>query len=325
MVGYKCRYCPTEAKDLFANTIGPHYIKHHSEYLIENFKPFGRMSNPIAPYKGRHGFYLCLCCKQYHSSEASAKTHLEKCSADQQLEAIYTLIGERPTNTTVTVKAEATKSDVGLIKRIHMESSKVDALENEITHMKKQLQRERLKFKAYREWAEKDRCIAVSLEKERYDTLRSRLVQDNGNGWAAHIQFTENLEVDEDDVHKLAASRMSYDCYNKGAMPATPAVLEVVPPPPAPITSILHCEGCCREADQIDLGHCSQCKHRFHTDDGVTGCYLFECDECGKPLCDNCRKTNKTPKNHPKCDKCTGPKLKSPQTFITAINGCRKG
>jgi len=302
MVGYSCEVCK---KKLYTDTIGPHYIKHHSEYLIENFKPYGRMSTPIAPYKGCHNFYLCLCCKQYHTSEARAKKHLEeKCSAEQQLEAIYTLIGTRPAKTTVTVKAEATKSDVGLINRIHAECSKVNALENEITRMKKQLQMERLKFKAYKEWAEKDRYIAVSLEKERYDTLRSRLVQDNGDGLAVHIQFTENLAVDEDDVHKLAALRMSYDCYNKGEMPATPAVLKVVPPPPAPISSILHCEGCCREAEQVDLGYCSQCKHRFHNDDAVTGCYLFECDGCGKPLCDNCRKTNNTPRNHPKCDRC---------------------
>jgi len=232
MVGYSCEVCK---KKLYTDTIGPHYIKHHSEYLIENFKPYGRMSTPIAPYKGCHNFYLCLCCKQYHTSEARAKKHLEeKCSAEQQLEAIYTLIGTRPAKTTVTVKAEATKSDVGLINRIHAECSKVNALENEITRMKKQLQMERLKFKAYKEWAEKDRYIAVSLEKERYDTLRSRLVQDNGDGLAVHIQFTENLAVDEDDVHKLEALRMSYDCYNKGEMPATSDVLEVVIPPPPP-------------------------------------------------------------------------------------------
>jgi hypothetical protein len=251
---------------------------------------------------------------------------MEKCPADTQIEAIYTLIGERPAATTVVVKAEAVKSDKGLINMLHAEKSATTALQNEVNRLKKQMAVERQQNKAYKEWAEKDRHVAVSLERERYYTLCSRLHQDNGDGWAAHILYTAAIKPDDDDVNRLAALRMGYDCYNRGeaapqpALKITPPVLEITPPPPAPIskprTPIVkpppteelpsHCEGCRREADPLELQHCSQCRHSFHIRNDLLGCWLFECvgDDCDKPVCDNCRKANGTSKMSPKCSKC---------------------
>lgn len=327
MVGWTCRVCNTKCH---ADTIGPHYIKAHPEYVLEHFKPLARLTHPDAPYKGHHGFYLCLCCKQYHSSEASAKKHLQKCTAAQQIEAIYTLVGQRPTATTVVVKAEAPMSDAVLINMLHAEKSTTTALQNEINRLKRQMTSKSLRAKAYKEWAEKDRYIAVSLERERYETLCNRLQQDGGNRWQDHIRFTAALKADHDDVDRLAALRLSYESYKRDEVPSvleiTPPVLEVTPAPisrppspppvfigrpPSPPARGTYCEGCSREADPIDLRPCSQCHHIFHKDDGITGCYLFDCagNDCGNSICDICRKANYPKgglesKMSPKCAKC---------------------
>jgi hypothetical protein len=325
MPGYNCPSCKTEC---YRDTIGPHIIKQHPEFVKTVFKGYASITQPVAPYKTAGGFYLCLICKQYHTSTVSAKKHLETCTAEQQIEAIYTLIGARPDKTRVQVAAEVARSDKGLLKMIHDRDA-------EISRLKGQLTRANGSKDAYKMWAEKDRYMAVSLWKEKYETLVSRLEQDNGDGWQEAIDHCNTIQYDEADENRLSALADEVD-YWKGRVTSRSAVisstqsphplesvepkvptlrvleitagLEVMPPPPAPILKITpqpsHCQGCRHEATVDQLTSCNDCKHIFHVNDELWGCYMYDCEKCNKRICYNCMKANGSSKLHPCCKSC---------------------
>jgi len=93
------------------------------------FTPLGNVSSPTAPFRvsWREGaFYLCLVCDTYHKCRTAAVKHLATCSAEQQLEAIYTLIDKRPEKTTINV---ASMADKQLIEKLHATTARVKELE----------------------------------------------------------------------------------------------------------------------------------------------------------------------------------------------------
>jgi hypothetical protein len=93
------------------------------------FTPYGNVSSPTAPFKvsGPSGpFHLCLVCNAYQVRPAHAIKHLETCSAERQLEAIYALIDKRPEKTTINV---ASMADKQLIEKLHATEARVKELE----------------------------------------------------------------------------------------------------------------------------------------------------------------------------------------------------
>jgi hypothetical protein len=123
---FPCPYC---SEPVWSRTAGPHIIKHHYDDLKQQLMPYAKTPEPTAPYIIRD-FYLCLVCRQYHKISGVAKNHLNKtgCSAEHQLEAIYTMIGTRPNKTTITV-AQPVLSDKYLTERLKKANDKNELLE----------------------------------------------------------------------------------------------------------------------------------------------------------------------------------------------------